>query len=459
MSAGTGPWKPCDLRGVYPDALSEDLMRRVGAAVGCDMQPGESVVVAGDFRLSTPVLKQALVDGLMSAGLRVVDCGQVPTPLAYFEATERRAAGVCIVTASHNPAAYNGLKWMVNGRPPLPPDVDRIRAVAESGRTRGLQGSAEDIDPVPGYRRWIESRWQDLVAARFGPIVVDAGNGAWSRLGPEILRGLGFDVTGLFCEVDGRFPNRPADCARTANLAALRAAVIAQGARLGVAWDGDGDRAAFVDENGLHASTDEISILLARELLRGAAPGEPVVYDIKLSEAVRREILRWGGEPLLERSGHAFMRDRLLTSRALLGLDACGHYFFREAGSRDDGLYSALFVIGMLGQSESLARMRDAAGPLFGTPELRIPETVLGYGVVLGRLRGEFREAQELVLDGARLRVEEGIVLVRESSTEPIVSLRLEAFQRESFERLMARCLSAVEEARELLLRQIRDAG
>jgi phosphomannomutase len=416
------------------------------------------MVVAGDFRLSTPALKGALVDGLLSAGLRVLDCGQVPTPLAYFEAAERRAAGVCIVTASHNPAAYNGLKWMVNGQPPLPADVDRIRAAAENGLTRGLQGSAKSIDPVPGYRRWIESRWQALDGIGFGPIVVDAGNGAWSQLGPEILRSLGFDVAGLFCEVDGRFPNRPADCARTANLAALRATVKAHGARLGVAWDGDGDRAAFVDENGVHVSTDEISILLAREVLRHAAAGEPVVYDIKLSEAVRREILRWGGQPLIERSGHAFMRDRLLTSGALLGLDACGHYFFREAGSRDDGLYSALFLIGMLSQGGSLARMRQAAGPLFGTPELRIPETVLGYGVVLQRLRGEFPEAEELALDGARLRLDEGIVLVRESSTEPIVSLRLEAFRRESFEKLMARCLTTLHEARELLLQQIRDA-
>jgi phosphomannomutase len=444
---------------VYPDALSEDLLRRVGTALGCEMQPDESVVVAGDFRPSTPALKSALIDGLVEAGLRVLDCGQVPIPLAYFEAAEKRAAGVCVVTASHNPAAYNGLKWMVNGRPPLPPDMDRVRANAEKGLTRRLCGSVAEIDPTPGYRRWMESRWQGLDGGSFGPIVLDAGNGAWSRLGPEILSGLGFRVTGLFCEFDGRFPNRPADCARTANLAALRTEVRGGRARLGIAWDGDGDRVAFVDEDGVHASTDEISILLAREILRGAAASEPVVYDIKLSEAVRREILRWGGEPLMERSGHAFMRHRLLSSAAVLGLDACGHYFFREAGLRDDGLYSALFLIGMLGHGESLARLRQSAGPLFGPPELRIPETVLDYRTALGRLRREFGETDEMVFDGARLVLGNGILLVRESSTEPVVSLRMEAFSERGLAELVARCLAALGEARELLLSQIGDTG
>jgi phosphomannomutase / phosphoglucomutase len=315
MSPAQDAWKPCDLRGVYPDALSEDLLRRVGAALGCEMAPGEMVVVAGDFRTSTPSLKHALIEGLLDGGLHVLDCGQVPTPLAYFQAAECQASGVCMVTASHNPASYNGLKWMVHGLPPLPADVARVRAAADSNARPGLRGSVEAVDPIPAYRRWILSRWRALVDGCTRPIVVDAGNGAWARLGPDLLRDLGFQVVCLFCEPDGTFPNRPADCARTANLGALQRAVVEHGAPLGIAWDGDGDRVAFVDENGIHASTDEISILLAREVLTGAVPGEPVVCDIKLSEAVRREVLRLGGRPLIERSGHAFMRHRLLTTQ------------------------------------------------------------------------------------------------------------------------------------------------
>jgi phosphomannomutase / phosphoglucomutase len=462
MSPAQDAWKPCDLRGIYPDALSEDLLRRVGVALGCEMVPGETVVVAGDFRTSTPSLKHALIEGLLDGGLRVLDCGQVPTPLAYFQAAECQASGVCIVTASHNPASYNGLKWMVHGLPPLPADMARVRSAAENNMGRRLRGSVRAVDPAPAYRSWILSQWRPIESCA-GPIVVDAGDGAWSRLGPQILRELGFSVVCLFCEPDGAFPNRPADCARTANLGALRRTVVEHRARLGIAWDGDGDRVAFVDENGIHATADEIAILLAREVLTragfyGSGAGERVVCDIKLSEAVRREVLRLGGRPLIERSGHAFMRHRLLTTQAILGLDACGHYFFREAGSRDDGLYSALFLMRMLGNGGSLAAMRESAGPLYSTPELRIPESTIDYDTVLARLREAFRDAEESSVDGARLVMEDGIVLARASSTEPVVSLRVEAFSERELEDLLARCLATLGEARELLLRQVGEA-
>jgi phosphomannomutase len=453
------PWKPCDLRGVYPATVSEDLLRRVGAAIGSEMEPGERVVVAGDFRLSTLSLKSALIDGLLGVGLHALDCGQVPTPLAYFHAAESRAGGVLIVTASHNPAAYNGLKWMTNGQPPTPEAMARVRNAAEARRFRTGLGLLERVDPLPAYRRWIQSRWDGLVGSRIGRLVVDPGNGAWSLLGPSILRFLGFDVSALFCQPDGTFPNRPPDCARTKNLAALRAAVVESGAAVGIAWDGDGDRVAFVDENGAHASADEISILMARRALEAAAPGEGVVCDIKLSDAVCREVLRCGGVPLLERSGHAFMRSRLLKERALLGLDACGHFFFREAGSRDDGLYSALFLLGMLEEGRTLGEMRRSAGPLFSTPELRIPATLLGYSVVVERLRAAFPGAEELALDGARLTLADGILLARESSTEPMVSLRVDAFNQRGYEKLVGECLASLGEAGALLRRQIEESA
>ena len=459
MSAAASPWKPCDLRGLYPEALCEHLMRRVGAAIGSEMAPGERMVVGGDIRGSTPALKSALSEGLVSVGIDVIDCGQAPTPLLYFHLAQSGADGVCIVTASHNPAAYNGLKWMVRGVPPSPGDIERIRAAAEAGRRRSGCGSVVTADPAPAYRSWMESRWRKLDGSAFGPLIIDAGNGAWSRLAPEILRKLGFDVRCLYCEEDGRFPNRAPDCARTANLAALRAAVVESGGRLGVAWDGDGDRAAFVDETGAHVSTDAISTLFARRALAGAAPGEAVVCDIKLSDVVRREIAHLGGSGVLERSGHAFMRTRLLAERALLGLDACGHYFFREAGSRDDGLYSALYLIELLGPRGSLADMRRTVGPLYGTPELRIPAAVLDYGAVIGRLRAAFPGADELSIDGVRLNLEDRIVLARESSTEPVVSLRIEASDDGGCRDTVARCLAALHEARVLLERQIAEAA
>jgi phosphomannomutase/phosphoglucomutase len=457
--SAVSPWKPCDLRGVYPASVSEDLFRRVGGAIGSELAIGQRVVVGGDFRLSTPALKVALVEGLAAAGIVVVDAGQAPTPVLYFEAQRSGAAGVFIVTASHNPGTHNGLKWMTGTYPPEPGDIHRIRANAESEVRRAGTGRIERVDPVPAYTEWMLSRWSGLSARRFGPIVLDAGNGAWSHLAPEIFRALGFEVVCLHCVPDGRFPSRSPDCARTGNLGALRAAVAWAAASLGIAWDGDGDRVAFVDEEGVHATTDEISILLLRQLLKNAAPPEHVVCDIKLSDAVRRAVLAAGGQPLLERSGHAFMRRRLLESRALLGLDACGHYFFREAGSRDDGLYSALFLLSILDGGRSLAEARRSVGPLFSTPELRLPASLLNYGAVMDRLHAAFPGAEESSVDGARLVLSDGIVLARESSTEAVVSLRIEGFNSAGYARLVDVCLGSLREGYALLRSQIAEAA
>ncbi len=459
MEALEHAWKPCDLRGSYPHAVSEDLFRRVGAALGSEMARASHAVVGGDFRLSTPALKGALIEGLVSTGVHVLDCGQAPTPIHYFQAARLKADAVFIVTASHNPAADNGLKWMIGGLPPTPDDMDRIRLASEAGTFRSGVGSVQISDPLPAYREWITWRWRSLAAEGVGPIILDAGNGAWADLAPEIFEDLGLRVISLHGGPDGRFPNRPADCARTGNLSALRRAVLDHGATLGIAWDGDGDRVAFVAEDGVHASTDEISILFARDVLAspdaGSIQSENVICDIKLSDAVRREVLAFGGVPLLERSGHAFMRSRLLGNRAILGLDACGHYFFREAGSRDDGLYSALFLLNMLDGTRTLKQLRTAVTPIFSTPELRVRAALLGFPIVRERLRAAFSNAQESSIDGMRLLLQDGVVLVRESSTEPVISMRLEGFSEGSFGRIVEQTLAVLPEAEAILRTQI----
>lgn len=458
-TALASPWKPCDVRGVFPAPVSEELFSRVGAAIGSEMKEGGRAVVGGDFRLSTPALKAALIEALVSTGIEVIDAGQVPTPLVYFEASRSQADAVFIVTASHNPAEHNGLKWMVGDMPPTPSDIARVRAAAESGPFRRGSGTKVRVNPVPVYRAWIETRFQRLRRLKFGLVILDAGNGTWSSLAPEVFRELGFQVECLHCEPDGRFPNRSPDCARPGSLAALQAAVVERKAALGIAWDGDGDRVAFVDENGEHATTDEISVLLARRVLHGTVRLESAVCDIKLSDAVRREVEAAGGTALLERSGHAFMRHRILSSGALLGLDACGHYFFREAGSRDDGLYSALFLLDILNGEHSLAGLRRSAGPMFSTPELRLPSSVLTFPMVIRKLREAFPGANETVIDGSRLTLEEGIILARESSTEAVVSLRIEGFSQEGYLNLVTRCLCTLREGDSLLRHQIEEAG
>ncbi len=423
------------------------------------MDSGKTAVVAGDFRLSTPALKAAVIDGLASAGIRVLDAGQIPTPVAYFWKRTTRANALLMVTASHNPASDNGLKFMIGAMPPSERDLYEIRELTESRGFRRAAGAVEISDPVPAYRDWILSRWRHLNAREFGPVVLDPGNGAWSRLAPDVFRELGFDTHCLHCEPDGRFPGRPPDCARTANLLALRAAVVRRGAALGIAWDGDGDRVAFVDASGRHVPTDEISILLARHALRDSNAEDPVVCDIKLSDVVRRTVLGAGGRPMLERSGHAFMRGRMIAESALLGLDACGHYFFRELEFGDDGLFAALFMIGLLQSSGTLAALCETTGPLFSTPELRIPASLMNYEMARAHLRAEFPGALESNVDGTRMETEGGVLLARESSTEPVVSLRIEGFSQSAYENLLARTLRALHPAESLLRGQMEDAA
>lgn len=442
-------WKPCDLRGAYPDAVSPHLFRDIGGAIGTMLPPSARVVVAGDFRLSTPELKRALADGLLQTGACVLDAGQGPTPLAYFTAQQLEADAVLIVTASHNPAAHNGLKLMIGSAPTHPQQLMEIRELTESRAFRSRLGSVESLDPRPLYMQTVLERWEHLRHMQPGQVVLDAGNGAWSEIAPAIFCRLGFDATCISCVTDGNFPDRSPDCASASNLARLRGVVRGQPASIGIAWDGDGDRVAFVDETGSYVSPDEIAMLFARAMLEEKQPqpaaNRKIVVDIKCSDIVRRSILRLGGTPLLERTGHAFMRGRMVAEDALLGLDACGHYFFRELRGGDDGLFAALMLLSVMRASgNSLAELRSSLPPIFGTPEVRIPSDALPYGEAVAALRSAFPHAGVEQIDGLRLVMDEGIVLVRSSGTEPVLSLRIEGFDLDSYRRIFAQCVECL---------------
>jgi len=436
--------------------VSPALFRRVGAAVGTMLAPDARVLVAGDFRLSTPALKEALSDGLVHSGASVLDAGQIPTPLAYFSARRLRTDAVLMVTASHNPPSQNGLKLMIFPLPPTPEQVEQIRCLSSSGPFREGQGRYESVNLVPQYQEFLIRRWQHLDASYFPRIVLDAGNGAWAELAPDIFRRLGFSIDCLGCTPDGRFPQRAPDCSRTANLAGLRAAVVQSPNSLGIAWDGDGDRVAFVDETGAHLPADEVSLLLIRRLLPQASGQESVVIDIKFSDWVRREVSARSGLPILERSGHAFMRTRMMSERALLGVDACGHYFYRELGGGDDGLFSAFFVLDILEKAhQPLAEIRRSLPQIFNTPELRLPSHLLDFPSIAARLKKVFSPVEVMEMDGIRLVLEEGVVLARESSTESVVSLRIEGFDQGGYETVLEQTMSMLPEARDFLEEQL----
>jgi len=441
----TSPWKACDIRGRYPDEVSPGLLFRVGNSLGSKLPSGSRVMIAGDFRSSTPLLKEALAEGLMRAGIRVLDAGQIPTPIAYFAHRNWDSNAVLIVTASHNPSNYNGLKLMVGQTPPTPFELDCLRQLVQVGSIRQSRGQLEKINASPLYEDWILRRWATPLKSGVLKVVLDAGNGAWSEMAPGIFEALGFQVQRLFCKIDGSFPNRPPDSARPRNLSDLSFAVRKSEAQLGIAWDGDGDRVAFCDETGSVVTADEMAVLLARHLLPGHS-GAKVVYDIKLSDVLRRTIQDLGGAPIVERSGHTFIKRRMIAEDCLLGCEVSGHYFLQELQGGDDGLFTSLLVSEMVGRAGSFYRLRQTVPPFYVTPDLRFPADSIPFHIVADRLRASYPAGQESALDGMRIETPEGHVLIRESVTEPVVTMRIEGVSKESLDRMIAICLNSFPE-------------
>jgi phosphomannomutase len=452
------PWKACDIRGLFPEEVSPELFRLIGRGVASGMPAGAKILIAGDFRTSTPILKSALMEGLVGSGSHVLDAGQIPTPVAYFAHQHFETDAVLIVTASHNPPTHNGLKLMVGDLPPVPDDFAQLRSRVGKGAFRSSQGSSEELDPVPAYRQWIIERWKNLAQAGRLAVVLDAGNGAWSELAPRIFEELGIQSHRLYCDLDGTYPNRSPDCARPAALEALKSEVMKTHSKLGIAWDGDGDRVAFVDETGSFVTSDEVSSLLIRRLLAKQA-GARVVFDIKLSSLVRRTVLECGGVPVVERSGHAFIKRRMIEEECLFGCEASGHYFYQELRGGDDGLFSALLMTELVAKAGSLRELRNSLAPFFVTPDLRLPSSALPYSEFVRRLRQLFRGARETTLDGLRIETPEGSLLVRESVTEPVVTMRLEGSSAEALRKLLAACHLTFPEVSIEIARQIRKAG
>ncbi|MHB1293583.1 MAG: phosphomannomutase/phosphoglucomutase [Anaerolineae bacterium] len=422
-------FKTCDIRGTYGQDLNEDTAYRLGRAVSTRPQ-GRHVVVGGDLRVSTPALKAALIEGLLRGGAHVVDLGLLPTPAFYLGKRSLGAPAGVMVTASHNPARYNGFKLMIGDLAITPEDLQTLAGEMAVGAFSEGEGSLTEVDVLPTYREMLCRAFPGLRKRR---VVVDAGNGSLWALAPEVLRRLGQDVVELYCTPDGSFPNRDPNPAVPSHLGDLRARVTAAGADLGVAYDGDGDRVIFVDERGRVQPADRALVLFVRRLL-AHHPGAAVVYDLKSSSVVAEELLARGGRPLMERSGHAFIKRRLLEEGALLGGEISGHYFFGELGG-DDALYATLYALAALDDLGcSLGEAMDTVPVYPITPDLRIPCPAEEAQRILAELEAGLADRPISHLDGVRVQFPEGWALARLSVTEPLITLRFEAHNEAALE-------------------------
>ncbi|NLC57069.1 MAG: phosphomannomutase/phosphoglucomutase [Armatimonadetes bacterium] len=448
-------FKACDIRGLYGQELTEEKVRRVGAAVAVLLRRrGREVrvLVGGDVRLSTPSLKAALLEGLTGSGAACVDLGTVPTPLFYFA---RRRLGVpagVMVTASHNAAPHNGLKLVLGELPVTGEELSELRALAAANCHEPAPGSVTSLSIEKDYSDFLLGAADELLPpeARRLRLVVDPGNGSWAGLAGRLLRDAGCQVGLLNDVADGRFPGRDPNPSVPTHLAGLGARVVAEGAALGIAFDGDGDRVAFADDRGRPVSSDAAAMLLVRALVP-SEPGARVVHDIKCSQAVADEIRRCGGVPLMERSGHTFIKTRVLVEGALFAPEASGHYFFRVLEGGDDGLYCALVLLGALARAgQPLSTLVDALPRYATTPDIRVRYPG-DPAPLLERIAAAFPPDQVSRLDGVRVQFRDGWGLARPSVTEAALTLRFEGRTEPARAAVQAAFLAPVPELAALL--------
>jgi len=430
-----------DIRGVVTDVLTPDVVRQIGHAFGSESaaRGHTSVAIGRDGRNSGPALSEALSEGLQSAGIDVIDIGMVPTPLLYFATHHLKTGTGVMVTGSHNPPEYNGLKMMIGGDALFGDGIQRLRKrLDENDLASGTHGSYCMEDVLPAY---LERLLDDVKLARPLEIAFDCGNGVAGAVAPRLFERLGTTAHGLFTDVDGSFPNHHPDPAKPENLVDLKQRVAETGAAVGLAFDGDGDRVGVIDDQGNVIWPDRQMVLFARDVLE-RNPGAKIVYDVKCSKVLPEAIERAGGEPLMYKTGHSFIKKHMKETGALLGGEMSGHLFFKERWyGFDDALYAAARLL------EILSRTDRTASEIFGdipdsinTPELNVTLARDGAQhefVQAFIANGSFEGATLTTIDGLRADYPDGWGLLRASNTTPSLVIRFEADDEAALSRIM----------------------
>ena len=450
-------FKAYDIRGVVGQSLTEPVVYAIGQALGLLIrQKGlQRCVVGRDGRLSGPVLEQALSDGLLSAGVSVIRIGQVPTPVVYF-ATHLLETGTGVaITGSHNPPDYNGLKMMVAGTTLSGEAIQGLYRSIASGeafeaaqavRAAQVAASSGQEPPTDQSRDcradYLDRILSDVKLTRPLRVAIDAGNGVAGELGPELIRRLGCEVTELFCEIDGSFPNHHPDPADPHNLQDLIRAVAEKDLDLGLAFDCDGDRLGVVTRKGEIIWPDRQLMLYAQDVLK-ARPGSEIIFDVKCSRLLGRFIAQHGGRPTMWKTGHSFIKAKLKETGAPLAGEMSGHCFFNDRWyGFDDGLYTAARLLEILSsRDEHPSQVLESLPNSSSTPELQVRTAEGENHKMVEQIarHGVFDSAiDKIFIDGIRVEYADGFGLARASNTTPVVVLLFEADNGQALERIQA---------------------
>ena len=449
MQVTASNFKAYDIRGIVGKTIDEAFAEHLGRAFGsAAIEAGEKAVAVGrDGRLSGPSLVAALVRGLVSTGLDVVDLGAVTTPMLYYVAATRGEHGCnsgIQVTGSHNPKDYNGFKMVLAGRAIYGEEIQALRRRMEQEDYIQGAGRAAAMDILPEYSHRITS---DCKLARRMKIVVDSGNGIPGASAPGILRALGCDVTELYSEVDGDFPNHHPDPSKPENLADLIRTVKETDAELGLAFDGDGDRLGVVTKDGNIIYPDRQLMLFAIDVLQ-RNKGATIIYDVKCTQRLAPVIREAGGEPLMWNTGHSLVKAKLKETKAPLAGEMSGHIFFSERWyGFDDATYTAARLLEILSRADNPSEVLDGLPSSHNTPELNVACAEGEPRQVVQKLleSAAFPGAREIItIDGLRAEYDDGFGLIRSSNTTPVLVLRFEGHTQEALHRIEGQFMDAL---------------
>jgi phosphomannomutase len=431
-------FKAYDVRAIYPGQINGEVARRIGRAF-VDYLKARRIAVGRDVRLSSPEIAGGFIQGARSEGATVVDIGVVGTDMMYYYVARHELDGGAIITASHNPKEYNGIKMVRQGALALSGDagIKEIKEAIQAGRFADAP-PLKDAPPVEqvtiseDYARQALS-FIDPSKVRPLKVVMDAGNGMGAVGAEAIFKHLPLQTVKMYFELDGTFPNHPPDPLEEANRREIMERVVAEKADLGIAWDGDADRCFFIDDTGQFVPGDFATALLGEAFVKKER-GAKVVYDVRASRAVRDRVEAAGGEALMNRVGHAFIKKRMRDENAAFGGEVSGHFYFRDNWYADNGMIPAVLVLEMLGRegkrfSELLAPLRSR---YFLSGEIN--SRVADVPAVLRRIEERYTDARILKLDGINVDYETWHFNVRGSNTEPLIRLNLEAYTREEME-------------------------
>mgnify|MGYP001224730138 CR=1 FL=1 len=428
MKVNSEIFRAYDIRGIVDEALSEESIFYIGKALGSYIlaEGRDSLLTARDGRISGPRLLDSLQKGIVSSGCNVVDIGEVPTPLLYFSTFRTNISDGVMLTGSHNPKNYNGLKIVINRKSMTSEKIKKIKLMIEMDNFSNGFGKKSSLEIKENYLKELKKK---ITINSKLKVCLDCGNGVGGMIAPEAFKLFNLEIVELYTEVDGNFPNHHPDPSNPKNLEDLQKKVLETGSDLGIALDGDGDRVGLIDSKGNVIFPDIYMMLLAENLLKKYNEGN-IVYDVKCSKNLEKIIKDFNGTPIMSRTGHSYIKSKIIETNALLGGEMSGHIFFNDDWyGFDDAIYSALRIIEILSkQKKTSYEVFDSYPNFFSTPEINLKVAEEEKFKIIDELHTLVQsEKYHLIdVDGIRLEDENSWGLIRASNTSPNLVLRFE---------------------------------